>query len=127
MKSRTVALAGVLLALAAAAIGCEPASYATRMKFLDEMAAKGIEYRTQLHAQRTSPDEAACTIGWRLLDADAPSDEEGDFRSEQWRAEVKEAYVKSCMTGEPLPKPDPSGVKARTPVPITSAVPRPRP
>lgn len=122
MRNRTAALGVVLLlGLIAAVSGCAPHSYATRMKFLDDMSARGIEYRTQLQAQNTPPDEAACAIGWRLLDADVPYDEDGGVRSNEWNAEVKEAYIKSCMTGESLPKPDPSGIKARTPVPITSS------
>jgi hypothetical protein len=126
MRSRNAFLAGALLALTAVVSGCASAPYATRMKFLDDMSAKGIEYRTQLQTQRTPPDEAACAIGWRLLDADVPYDQAMAVSSNEWQAEVKEAYIKSCMTGESLPKPDPSGIKARTPVPITSTAARER-
>ncbi len=121
MRNRNAALGGVLLALAGAVSGCAAEPYDKRMAFLDDMSARGVEYRTQLHAQKTPPDEAACAIGWRLLDATVPYDQGGGSWSNEWRAEVEEAYIKSCMTGELLPKPDPSGIKARTPVPITSA------
>ena len=104
------------------AAGCA-ASYSDRMKFLDEMSTKGIEYRGQLQQQNTPPDEAACKIGWRLLDADVPYDTDEGGVTPEWKAEVQEAYVKSCITGEALPKPDPSGVSARTPVPFSSAAP----
>lgn len=109
-------LAVVLLA------GCA-ASYNERMTFLDQMSAKGIEYRGQLQKQGTDPSEQACGIGFDLLKPDIPSDQDGGDATPAWRAQVREAYMKSCLTGAARPKPDPSGVKAVTPVPFGSKSP----
>jgi hypothetical protein len=114
---RVVVLATVLSILTATA-ACA-ASYNERMKFLDQMSAEGIKYRGQLQRQQTNPGVKACEIGWNLLNADVPSDIDGGGVSMEWRAQVEEAYVKSCMTGEALPKPDPSGINARTVVPFS--------
>lgn len=118
MKWTRILPTAVLLSFAA---GCaDAAPYDERMAFLDEMSVKGIEYRQQLQAQATVPDEAACTIGWGLLKPAIPLDRWDTSPTPQWIAQVKEAYVKSCMTGEPIPKPDVSGIPARTPVPFGS-------
>lgn len=109
-----------VLAAAALTAGCAD-SYDTRMKFLDKMSAEGIKYRGQLQQQETPPDKAACEIGWKLLDADPPYDANGGVATVEWKAQIQEAYVKSCMTGETLPKPDPSGVNARTVVPFSGS------
>lgn len=124
MSRRKVTMIAAVLVVAALA-GCSPAEYDERMKFLDKMSAEGIKYRGQLQQQATVPNKAACEIGWNLLDADPPDDQRGSFESDQWMAQVQEAYVKSCMTGETLPKPDPSGVNARTVVPF-SGTPAPK-
>jgi len=107
------------------AAGCAGEPYNKRMAFLDEVSKRGIEYRENLRAQKTAPSAAACEIGWKLLDAKVPNDT-GDpvaGPTREWEAQAKEGYVKSCMTGEMKPKPDPSGVKAVTPVPIPSVAP----
>lgn len=118
MRRHCVALLAAL-SIAIAAGGCSAASYEERMKFLDKMSAEGLKYRSQLQEQNTNPDAAACEIGWNLLSANIPSDITGAGPSSTWQAQVKEAYVKSCMTGETIPKPDPSGINARTPVPFS--------
>jgi hypothetical protein len=120
MTRQTVAVAPVVALLLLAVAGCSnPAPYADRMKFLDDMSKKGIEYRGQLHQQGTEPSDTACKTGYYLLKADPPAD---DYMgpTPTWLAQVEEAYVKSCMTGAPRPKPDPSGIKAVTPVPVVS-------
>ncbi|MFV2100007.1 hypothetical protein [Micromonospora sp. LOL_024] len=117
MRLRTVAtlpLAAVVLVVA----GCA-ASYEERMTYLDEVSQQGIDYRTKLQEQNTEPSKEACSIGFDLLQAKPPYDRDGGHVTETWREQVKESYIKSCMTGELRPKPDPSGVDAVTPVPIT--------
>lgn len=113
----------ILFALACAALlavaGCA-ASYPTRMKHLDDVTNKGLAYRTQLQKQGTDPTKKACEIGWTLLQDDPPDDGVAGIQTEQWTAQVREAYVKACMTGGHRPKPDPSGIDAVTPVPFTS-------
>lgn len=126
MRTRTVLAPFAALTLALISTGCAE-SYTNRMKFLDEMSTKGIEYRGQLQQQHTAPNEAACKIGWALLKADIPQDLDGVGPSSAWQAQSEEAYVKSCMTGEALPKPDPSGISARTPVPFQSGAAAPSP
>lgn len=113
------ALAVAVVAVAAALQACA-ASYSQRMKHLDYVAAKGVAYRGQLHKQGTQPSEESCTTGWNLLQDAPPLD--GDFGgvSPKWKGQVAEAFVKSCMTGQPRPKPDPSGVGAVTAVPFSS-------
>lgn len=120
MTKRNATMIAAVLAAVALTAGCAD-SYETRMKFLDKMSAEGIKYRSQLQQQATVPDKAACEIGWKLLDADPPYDGDGGATSLKWRGQVQEAYVKSCMTGETLPKPDPSGVSARTVVPFSGS------
>ncbi|WP_157632373.1 hypothetical protein [Salinispora pacifica] len=119
MKLRTVATA-VALAAVLGATGCA-ASYEERMRHLDEVSAKGIAYRGQLYEQDTEPSREACTIGYDLLKNTPPYDRDGpDSISKAWSDQVKEAYIKSCMTGELKPKPDVDGVDAVTSVPITA-------
>ena len=115
----------ILIPLAAGVMtlaGCA-ASYEDRMSFLDEMSTKGIEYRKQLQKQGTEPSEKACDDGYVLLDPNIPDDSDGGGTTPKWRDQVREAYIKSCLTGEARPKPDPSGVKAVTPVPHRSTTP----
>jgi len=101
--------------------GCsaEAGTYEKRSAFLDKMSAEGIKYRGSLQKQDTEPSRKACEQGWHLLDPDIPTNEYSQSSSE-WLAQLEEAYVKSCMTGETIPKPDPSGINARTAVPFPS-------
>jgi hypothetical protein len=115
-----VPLAVVVFALA----GCAAPSYTDRMAFLDKVNAEGIKYRQELQRQDTQPSEKACAIGWDLLNPDIPTDVDYGDATPKWRDQVREAYVKGCMTGQERPKPDPSGVQAVTPVPIGSEGPR---
>ncbi len=126
---RTILLvlrAALIGALALAAAGCGT-SYEERLRFLDRVNAQGIQYRMDLQRQDTQPSKDACEIGWNLLDVDIPSDGDGNY-NEAWEKQVKEAYMKGCLTGQERPRPDVSGVDAVTPVPIGSEGPRvPRP
>ncbi|RLP93605.1 hypothetical protein [Micromonospora sp. CV4] len=112
-----------LVALALGVAGCSAASYEERMKYLDEVSQKGIDYRSKLQEQKTEPSKDACTIGFDLLQAKPPTDRDGGIVTDTWRDQVKESYVKSCMTGELRPKPDPSGIDAVTPVPVSAPPP----
>ncbi|MFF0256926.1 hypothetical protein ACFYPW_31075 [Micromonospora zamorensis] len=116
MRLRKVAACGAVV-VALAASGCA-ASYEERMKYLDEIAQKGIDYRAKLYEQRTEPSGEACKIGFDLLKASPPLDQDGGS-SKKWNDQVEEAYIKSCVTGELKPKPDVEGVDAVTPVPVT--------
>ena len=120
MTKRNATMIAAVLTVAALA-GCSAAPYDERMKFLDKMSAEGIKYRGQLQQQATPPNKAACEIGWKLLAADPPYDSEGFIRTPEWEAQVQESYIKACITGESLPKPDPSGVNARTVVPFSGS------
>ncbi|MEV0733979.1 hypothetical protein [Polymorphospora sp. NPDC050346] len=117
MGLRRVAAGGAVLLVLAVA-GCA-APYDERMAFLDEIAQKGIDYRIKLYEQDTEPAVEACKIGFDLLDPDLPHDYDTGV-SPEWRAQVEEAYVKSCMTGELKPKPDVDGIDAVTAVPVTA-------
>jgi hypothetical protein len=121
MKLRLVATPSLLVIMLTLA-GCA-ASYDERMKYLDQASQKGVEYRGKLQEQHTEPSRDACLIGFDLLKADPPADTDGGEVSKTWRDQVQESYVKSCMTGELRPKPDPSGIGAVTPVPISSKSP----
>lgn len=110
-------LLAVLVALVLS--GCA-ASYPERMKHLDDVTNKGLTYRAQLQKQGTEPTKEACTDGWVLLQDNPPDDVTTGGVTERWQAQIKEAYVKACMTGGARPKPDPSGINAVTPVPFTS-------
>ncbi|WP_146228116.1 hypothetical protein [Micromonospora sp. S4605] len=118
MRLRKVAACGVAV-VALAASGCA-ASYEDRMKYLDEIAQKGIDYRAKLYEQKTEPSTEACKIGFDLLKANPPQDQDGGGTSSKWKEQVEEAYIKSCVTGELKPKPDVEGVDAVTPVPVTA-------
>jgi hypothetical protein len=124
MRLRHVAMIPALAGLLLMSAGCAE-SYEDRMKFLDQMSEKGVEYRGQLQQQGTELSEQACSDGYELLDPDIPYDTDGDTPSQKWKDQVKEAYMKSCLTGALRPKPDPSGVKAVTPVPHGSEPPSP--
>ncbi|MFC6015759.1 hypothetical protein ACFP2T_06100 [Plantactinospora solaniradicis] len=87
------------------------------------MSQKGIEYRGELQKQGTPPSEKACGDGYELLDPDLPRDSNGTSTNRKWQDQVRESYMKACMTGALRPKPDPSGVKAVTPVPHGSVTP----
>jgi hypothetical protein len=110
-----------LLAAALLLTGCA-ASYKDRMNYLDTMTRDGLTYRTQLQKQGTQPSDAACTIGWNLLQAQPPDDTGSGTPSDTWLAQVKEAYVKACISGEARPKPEPSGINAVTPVPFPTDI-----
>ncbi|KXK59259.1 hypothetical protein AWW66_25245 [Micromonospora rosaria] len=97
------------------------------MKFLDDVAQKGIDYRVKLYEQETEPSQEACKIGYGLLKPSAPRDIDGSPPSSEWKAQVEEAYLKSCMTGELKPKPDVEGVDAVTAVPVTAPPASPAP
>lgn len=92
------------------------------MTFLDDMSSKGIAYRKDLQKQGTAPSETACGDGYDLLQPAIPFDAPSGA-SPKWQDQVKEAYLKACMTGQPRPKPEPSGIKAVTPVPHGSETP----
>lgn len=92
------------------------ASYDERMKYLDSMAERGVAYRDKLYEQHTEPSKDACKIGYDLVGELPPSDSDAGI-SDEWRAQVEEAFMKSCMTGELKPRPDVSGVDAVTPMP----------
>lgn len=116
---RTVVVGMVALSVLAVG-GCGKAPYNERMKFLDSISQKGIDYRAQLYDQHTEPSKDACKIGYDLLDPELPADSEVGDTTVKWREQVEEAYIKSCMTGELKPKPDVDGVDAVTPVPVTA-------
>ena len=119
MRIRTVAATGALLAVILG--GCSKAPYDERMKFLDDVSQKGIDYRAQLFDQKTAPSKEACKIGYDLLDPALPPDlVNGIGTSPEWEKQVEEAYIKSCMTGELKPKPDVEGIDAVTAVPVTA-------
>ncbi|MFI2667580.1 hypothetical protein [Micromonospora carbonacea] len=120
MRIRSVAATGVVALLAVALGGCGKAPYDERMKYLDGISQHGIDYRVQLFDQKTEPSKEACEIGYDLLKPNPPADDELGTATDTWRDQVKEAYIKSCMTGELKPKPDVDGVDAVTPVPITA-------
>jgi hypothetical protein len=120
MRIRSVAATGVVALLAVALGGCGRAPYDERMKFLDDISQKGIDYRGKLYDQKTEPSKEACKIGYDLLDPSMPADTETGSTTAKWREQVEEAYIKSCMTGELKPKPDVDGVDAVTPVPVTA-------
>ncbi len=115
------------MALLVTMVGCgfawRKAPYDERMAFLDKMTEAGITYRTDLLRQGTPISEEACRTGYELLDPDRPYDQTGRFQSEQWKAQIEEAFIKGCVTGRARPKPEPSGVNAVTPVPHGSGTP----
>jgi hypothetical protein len=122
------AVAGFALA------GCVPSPaelYQEREKFLDKVTADGITYRGQLQRQGSQVSEQACGLGYDLRgykESEIPPDpqQDGPFSEKAhqvWLAQVRESYMKGCLTGSPRPKPEPSGVKAVTPVPLGSSAP----
>ncbi len=103
--------------------GCSTASYEEKEKFLDKVSADGVTYRGQLQKQKTEPSKEACKIGFDLHDYDMPNDYDVATTSQELKAQVEEAFVRSCMTGEPRPKPEPQGVDGVRPVPHGSESP----
>lgn len=113
----------VIAVLAAGALQACAASYKTRMAHLDLTAQRGLDYRAKLVKQGTQPSREACTTGYDLVDDNVPDDVEAGGESDTWRKQVAEAFIKSCMTGQPRPKPEPSGVDAVSAVPVTPLAP----
>ncbi|WP_148307889.1 hypothetical protein [Actinoplanes friuliensis] len=120
-------LIGVLVIVGLALGGCAQTAaeqYQEREKFLDTVTNDGITYRGQLQKQGSQISEQGCLLGYDLRDygeGEIPSapDDSGlsSEKRKTWLGQVKESYVKGCLTGLPRPKPEPSGVKAVTPVP----------
>lgn len=119
------ALLPVVVLAAGLLLGACGTSYEEREKFLDKMTVAGVAYRQDLLKQGTPVSEGACAIGWDLLNVDIPADGDGAYGNETWNAQPREAYIKGCMTGQPRPKPEPSGVHAVTAVPNSPASPSP--
>ncbi len=115
---RIAALFAALALLGGCAVTAAP--YAERMAFLDRMTEEGIKYRGELLKQGTQISQEACDDGYELLNPNLPYDDSPSYHSPKWEAQVKEAYVKGCLTGLPRPKPEPSGAGAVTVVPHSS-------
>lgn len=121
MKRPVLAL---LLAVSVLLSGCaKKPSYEQKEKFLDRVSADGVTYRQQLLKQHTPPSVAACRIGFDLRDYAIPRDLDGVSTSDVYADQVEEAFIRSCATGEPRPKPEPAGTKGISPVPHQSPTP----
>lgn len=112
-----------LVAVAVAALQACAAPYDVRMKHLDLTAQRGLDYRAKLLKQGTQPSKSACATGWGFVQDNPPNDGDGGGETEEWHTQIAEAFIKSCMTGEPRPRPEPSGVDAVTAVPGAPASP----
>ena len=104
-----------LLALLTAA-GCSSASYTERMAYLRKVANRGVETHNLLAAQGAKIDAKRCDAAYDALDEDLPNDE-GTGESIAWRAQVRQFFVDSCVTG--LPKPVPGQPTPNSPSPTT--------
>ncbi len=115
-----------LTALALSALllgGCATATYEQKEKFLDRVSTDGVTYRGQLQKQKTDPSKDACKIGFDLHEYDMPNDLDSFSTSQELKDQIEEAFVRSCMTGETRPKPEPDGVDGVSPVPHGSESP----
>jgi hypothetical protein len=116
------------LAFAFAATGCS-ASYDERMAYLRKAAARGVDTYKLLYSQEAPRiDKARCErayVGNGVAD-EAPWVDASDGAA-AWRAQVKEFFVDSCVSGKPkpvpadLPHPEDSQQSSTTPSPAASA------
>ncbi|OLT12949.1 hypothetical protein BJF79_03350 [Actinomadura sp. CNU-125] len=99
------AAAAALLTLTFTLTACA-ASYDERMTYLRKIANRGAETHKLLAAQGAHIDAKRCGATYDgLADDDIPSDIDGGGASTEWRAQVRQFFVDSCVTGLPKPVP----------------------
>lgn len=105
--------AAALLALSLTACS---ASYDERMAYLREVASRGAETHKLLASQGARIDAKRCGAAYDgLADDDIPSDLGGGSESTEWRAQVRQFFVDSCVTGLPKPVPGQSSPPPTSP------------
>ncbi|MEU5869597.1 hypothetical protein ABZ815_51130 [Nonomuraea sp. NPDC047529] len=108
LPRRTCAATTAAVITAIATIGCSPAStYDQRMTYLRKVAGRGVDTYKLLYSQEAQIDKGRCErafVGNGVIN-DAPDDVTGGGETPEWRAQVKEFFVDSCISGKPKPVP----------------------
>lgn len=117
------AVAAVTAAAVAFTAGCG-STYDERINYLRLTAQRGAAMHTYLAAQEATIDKARCERAYEgsRAWADAPADG-GTTLSDEWRAQIQEFYVDSCLSGKPKAVPGdvlPSGSASPGPSPASS-------
>ena len=117
---KLLAFATLTIALA----GCA-SSYDERMAYLRKVAARGVDTYKLLYSQDAHIDKARCERAFDGSGAgnDAPTDVNASTASQEWKAQVKEFFVDSCVSGKPKPTPDQMPYPSTTPTSSASASP----
>ncbi|WP_433357916.1 hypothetical protein ACQP25_45290 (plasmid) [Microtetraspora malaysiensis] len=112
-KKITIAAAAAALTVIA---GCSSSTYEERLAFLRKVANRGVDTYKLLYSQEARIDKARCERAFDGSGAadDAPPDSSGG-RTPEWRGQVKEFFVDSCLSGKPKPVPGDLPYPASTP------------
>ncbi|MEU4576146.1 hypothetical protein [Nonomuraea sp. NPDC023979] len=78
-----------------------------RMSYLRKSAGRGVDTYKLLYSQEAKIDKARCERAFDGSGAskDMPPDTDTGHLTAQWRAQVKEFFVDSCLSGKPKPVP----------------------
>lgn len=103
------ALPAVSIAAGLILTGCsDVATYQQRMDYLRKTTQRGVEAHLLLRSQGARIDAKRCEAVYRGLVSDIPADSSTGNRSVEWRTQVKQFFVDSCVTGLPKPLPTPA-------------------
>ncbi|MGV9600715.1 hypothetical protein ACWDR1_29035 [Streptosporangium sandarakinum] len=99
------------------------------MAFLHKVANRGVDTYKLLYSQDARIDKARCERAFEGsgADGDMPSDVAGGTSTPEWRGQVKEFFVDSCISGKPKPLPKDLPYPTTSPSPTTSSTPTPSP
>ncbi|YCK40220.1 hypothetical protein ACNF49_41000 [Actinomadura sp. ATCC 39365] len=73
------------------------------MTYLRKVAGRGVDTYKLLYSQEAQIDKARCErafVGNGVID-DIPDDVAGGGETAEWRGQVKEFFVDSCISGKP--------------------------
>lgn len=96
------------------------------MNYLRKVTNRGVETHNLLYSQGAAINAKRCGDAYDgLEDPNIPEDLGDGGTSPQWRAQVRQFFVDSCVTG--LPKPVPGQATPTTPPPTTATPTSPAP
>lgn len=75
------------------------------MAYLRLIANRGVETHRLLASQGTTIDAKRCEAAYYALKTNPPDDIAGGGDSLEWKGQVRQFFVDSCVTGLPKPVP----------------------
>jgi hypothetical protein len=108
--------------------GCSPtANYEERMSYLRKIAQQGAETHQLLQAQEAPKIDAdRCSQAWEGIQRpeEFPRDTNEGATTANWRDQIKQFFVDSCVSGKPKPVPGETTPPSSPPsAPVTSGPP----